>query len=309
MASFSEGDSPSAPHKLFQLGNPGSGKTGSLLSLAAAGYNLRILDFDNGCQLLKDFVLNPASPYRKANPGLWTAAQAASLPQRVHFETLTDAWRKDPASGVMVPKAATAWPRALNLLNKWDPFGPVSKWTSSDVLVVDSLTFLAKAIMRYVLTLNGRIGKKPADTDYGQAQDQLLSFIETLYAEEIQCHVIYNCHIKQFKLGNVKRDDGRDSREEVLSKGFPETIGRAISPSISRYVNSVLLADTSGFGRATKRQILTQSTELIDLKTIAPLRVKPHYPLETGLLQYFLDTGTTLPETDPILSTSKELPQ
>ena len=44
--------------RILYLGNSGAGKTGSLVSLVEAGYNLRILDMDNGVGILKQFILN-----------------------------------------------------------------------------------------------------------------------------------------------------------------------------------------------------------------------------------------------------------
>ena len=42
--------------KMLIIGDSGTGKTGSLTSLVAAGYKLRILDMDNGLETLKQFV-------------------------------------------------------------------------------------------------------------------------------------------------------------------------------------------------------------------------------------------------------------
>ena len=44
--------------KLLLVGDSGSGKTASLAQLANAGYNLRILDYDDGLAILPEF-LNP----------------------------------------------------------------------------------------------------------------------------------------------------------------------------------------------------------------------------------------------------------
>ena len=41
--------------KLMLVGDSGSGKTTALASLANAGYNLRILDFDDGLSILQSF--------------------------------------------------------------------------------------------------------------------------------------------------------------------------------------------------------------------------------------------------------------
>ena len=42
--------------KVMVASDSGSGKTGALASLVDAGFNLRILDFDNGLSVLKGFV-------------------------------------------------------------------------------------------------------------------------------------------------------------------------------------------------------------------------------------------------------------
>ena len=47
--------------KLLIEGDSGSGKTGALCSLVEAGYKLRILDFDNGLEPLKQFILRDCS--------------------------------------------------------------------------------------------------------------------------------------------------------------------------------------------------------------------------------------------------------
>ena len=42
--------------KMLLIGASGSGKTGALASLAAAGYKLRILDYDNGLDFLMRYM-------------------------------------------------------------------------------------------------------------------------------------------------------------------------------------------------------------------------------------------------------------
>jgi len=42
--------------KLMLVGDSGAGKTSALASLANAGYNLRILDFDDGLSILPEFL-------------------------------------------------------------------------------------------------------------------------------------------------------------------------------------------------------------------------------------------------------------
>ena len=51
--------------KLMLLGESGAGKSGALASLVTAGYKLRILDFDNGLDTLKNYLTDPTSAYAK----------------------------------------------------------------------------------------------------------------------------------------------------------------------------------------------------------------------------------------------------
>lgn len=108
--------------KLLLVGDSGSGKTATLATLANAGYNLRILDFDDGLAILPEFLLDSAV-------------------DRVSFVTL-----KDPIG------KADAFRKSANLIGNWkdgdEDFGPVNKWTSKDVLVIDSLTLMGEAALR-----------------------------------------------------------------------------------------------------------------------------------------------------------------
>src|SRR5574337_1141356 len=87
--------------KLLIEGDSGSGKTGSLTSLVRSGYKLRILDFDNGLEPLKQFVLRDC-PENIGN---------------VEFRTLRDEYSASP-TGPKVTKP-TAFVDALKMLDNW----------------------------------------------------------------------------------------------------------------------------------------------------------------------------------------------
>lgn len=288
MSSF-ENFASSQVTKMFLLGDSGAGKTGALMSLAAAGYNLRILDLDNGVEVMNDYITNPQSIYTKPLTGLWSAEQAKGLLGRIRYETITDPMRN--VNGKLIPKSATVWVRAVKLLDNWtkangasDDFGPISTWTSQDILVIDSLTLLSRAALNFILSLNARLGQQPHQSDWYGGQQLLEGLLTTLYDEGVRCNVILNCHVKL--LGD----------ENGPQRGYPETLGKALSPNIGRWVNTCLLARTSGSGNSVKHKILTTSTPQIELKTTAPLRVKPEYDLATGLAEYFQAIrGGTLP--------------
>lgn len=253
--------------KLLLIGDSGSGKTGSLASLASDGYNVRFADLDNGLDVLKNLLLDPKSPYTK---------DSAS---RVAYQTLTDPMRN--ANGRLVPKGATVWRRLVQLLENWkteeETLGPVTSWTPQDVLVIDSLTLASNSALNFICGMNNRLGQHPHQSDWYAAQQLIEGMLQMLFDEGVKCNVIVNSHITY-----IGDDNGPQH-------GYPASLGKALSPRIGRYFNSVLMTRTTGSGTAVKRKILTNSTNMVELKNTAPLRVKPEYPLETGLADYFRD--------------------
>ena len=257
MAKLSEHQSRETTKMLF-LGDPGSGKTGGLACLARAGWNLYILDFDNGADILYNVLKGD------------TEATA-----RVDIETVTDSMKN--VNGKLIPQAK-AWTRAMTLLDKWNDAGGVMSWTSKDILVIDSLTTLGKAALAFQLSMNGRLGQQPTQQDWYQAQMLLESFLQRVYDENVKCNVIINCHVKF-----VGEDNGPQ-------RGYPETgVGTALSPKIGLYFNSVIMAKTTGQGTNQKRKIFTSTTGIVELKNSSPTKVKPEYDQVTGLAEFFKD--------------------
>lgn len=253
--------------KLLFCGDSGAGKSGALASLAAAGYNLRIMDLDNGLDVLKNILADPKSPY------------GAEALNRVSFETLTDPMHN--ANGRLIPRRATVWQRAAKLLDNWktesEDFGPITSWTTQEILVIDSLTYLSLAAMNFVLSLNARLGQQPQLQDWYAAQQLVESLLQMLYDEGVKCNVIVSSHVTYIE------------GENGVSRGYPNTLGKALPPKVGRYFNTILLARSSGVGQAQKRKILCNTSGMIELKNTAPTRVKAEYDLATGLAEYFAD--------------------
>lgn len=275
--------------KLLLIGDSGSGKTGALASLAAAGYNLRILDFDNGMDVLKDYLTNPASSYMKKDP---------KVASRVHYVTLTDKMRT--IQGKIFPMAAQAWSQGISLLEHWkEPqpwqpkdtppvdFGRLTDWGPQDVLVIDSFTMVSTAAMNFYLFMNGLLGQTRGGYDYqrdiGGTQSLLRTLLEMLYDSNVKCNVVVTAHITFANELGQKSKEG----EPLPMQGYPSAIGRALSPHIPRYFNSVLFAKTVGSGPGARHKIYTVSQGTVNVKSSAPLSVAPEYPLETGLADYF----------------------
>ena len=262
--------------KMLFVGDSGAGKTGALASLAAAGYHLHIMDLDNGLDVLNNLLTSPEGQYCKLNP---------KCADNVDFVTITDQMKN--INGKLVPKTATAWTRAVKLLMDWQDgdqkLGPITTWTSNDILVIDSLTMLSTAALNMVLSMNGRLGQRPHQSDWGDGQQLVESMLQMLYDEGVQCNVIVCCHI------TFLGEEGGPLR------GYPNTLGKALPPKVGRYFNTALMARTTGQGTSLRRKILTNTSGVIELKNTAPMRVLPEYPLETGLADYFKAVRSTTP--------------
>lgn len=246
--------------KLLIMGDSGSGKTGALTSLVSEGYKLRIIDFDNGLESLKQFVLKEC-PDNIGN---------------IEYVTLRDK-RRVGAEGFEVAKPE-AFVKAIKLLDKWKyddvDLGPPAEWGSDTILVIDSLTFMSDAAFdwRETLTPRGRDGKYDMRAVYGDAQGAVEGVLAGVTSENFQTNVIVISHIRY-----IENEDG-------TTKGYATAVGKALGPVIPRYFNSVALCKTQAGG---KRTIQTAATAMIDLKNPKPFAMAPSYPIETGLAEFF----------------------
>jgi hypothetical protein len=242
--------------KLLYLGDSGAGKTGSLVSLVKAGYHLRIVDFDNGLDVLKAFALKECP----ANVG------------NVMYETFRDSYKAGPTGPVVagVPKALVG---ALKILNKWTDESIPAEWGPSHILVIDSLTGLGKAAFEWAKGLNP--GAKEPRQWYHQAQQAVDNVISLLTSEAFRSNVIIIAHVQL-----VEKGDG-------TLRGYANTIGKALGPLVPTYFNTMVLAQSKGTGQNVKRSIVTAPTSLLDLKNPAPFKVEKEYDLGTGLATLF----------------------
>lgn len=274
--------------KMLYLGDSGAGKTGSLCALGAAGYNVRILDLDAGAQIIRDYVTNPSSIYLQPRPGLWTAEQAKGVAKRMNYVTIQEQFTN--MRGNPVPRGK-AWEQIMDQLTEWKDgersYGKLETWTPQDVLVIDSFSRYCDYRMNMELVINGRATQGRQQQDYFKVQDAIERSLELLVSKGVRCHVILICHISY------------DEQDDKVVRGVPQAMGRALGPKVGQHFNHSLLARATGQGAGISRKILTQTTGMIGLKNAAPLKVKPEYPLETGLAEYFLAVLGKAPQLAP----------
>jgi len=260
--------------KMLLEGDSGSGKTGALTSLVAAGYKLRILDMDNGLETLKGYVLKECPENIEA----------------VEFRTLRDRYKSSPV-GPVVDGQPKAFVDALKMLDRWKyddvDLGSPSSWGSEVIVVLDSLTFLSDAAFSWAQGLNPS-AKDPRQW-YGTAQDAVEKVLALLTSPNFETNVIVISHIKY-----METPEG--------TKGYPTAVGSALSPVIPRYFNSVAMCRTNSRG---ERRIQTATTGMVDLKNPKPFEMKKEYPLETGLADFFAVLREPPKATEPKLKLRK----
>lgn len=243
------------------MGDSKSGKTGALASLVLEGYKLRVLDFDNGLDALAA-VLRGADPQKLEN---------------VEFRTLRDKYKSTPL-GTVVDGNATAFIEGLRMLDRWKygdlDLGVPAEWGKDTILVLDSLTFMSDAAwnFREPLVPKSKDGKYDVRAVYKDAQDAISQVLALLTSESFRTNVIVISHVRY-----IDNPDG-------TKKGYPTSVGSALSPEIPRYFNSVALTLT---GPGGKRQIQTAATAMIDLANPASFKMLPTLPIETGLATFF----------------------
>lgn len=196
--------------KLLLVGDSGSGKTAVLATLANAGYKLRILDYDNGLDILGNYL----TPEGIKN---------------VDFHTLKDSLTK-----------ATAYKRGMALLKDWKTdggksLGSVKDWGSDTVLVIDSLSFLGNAMLRNVLQFNGKpLTAQLTQPEWGAANRDMENLLNYLTNDEegegLSCNLVLTSHIQ-----NIDSDNASGVYPVVMSKNF--------SQGVSKYFNTVIRLD------------------------------------------------------------------
>src|SRR5882757_3538177 len=155
--------------KLLIEGDSGSGKTGALASLVKAGYKLRILDYDNGLESLKQFVLR----------------DSPEMVDNVEFRTLRDKRKATPV-GSIIDGTPRAFIDGLKMLDRWKygdiDLGVPAEWGPECILALDSLTFCSDAAFdfREPLAPRGSNGKYDIRAVYKDAQDEIENVLALL---------------------------------------------------------------------------------------------------------------------------------
>lgn len=238
--------------KLLYIGDSGTGKTGSMVSLLADGYKFKIIDMDNG---LDSFV-----QYANEN-------QVGMRLSEVDYETYRDDYGTNPTTGAGVKGQPKAFTNALKKMTEWSTIED-----PQTIFVLDSLSAFGKAAFEWARFANPT-SKDPRQW-YFSAQGAVENVLALLTGAEFKMNVIIISHVNYKEV------------TEGVHKGYANAIGSALGPVIARYFNTLLLAESIGSGKNVKRKIKTVPTGVIDLKIASP-KVEAELPLESGLSTIF----------------------
>lgn len=246
--------------KILYIGDSGSGKTGSLASLVAAGYQFKIIDLDNGLDILRGYV----------------AQQSPDKLDNVDFETLRDPYR--PGKGIDGKETLLVTPEAYvkttKLLTEWPDGSKPSEFGPNGIVVIDSLTTLGRSAFEWARAANPS-AKDPRQW-YFAAQQTIENVVAMLTSDAFQSNVIVISHINYREL------------EDGSTKGYASAVGSALGPILPRYFNTLVVADSVGTGKNKLRKIRTVATPTVDgVKTPAPFIIDAEYPIETGMAKLF----------------------
>lgn len=237
--------------KLLYIGDSSTGKTGSLVSLLKDGYHFKILDMDNGLDTLVQF-------------GKATCPENL---KNVEFETIRDEFRPTPTQGFVKKGTSNAFNDALQLMSKWSEIED-----PNTIFVLDSLSAFGKSAFEWAKAMNPT-AKDPRQW-YFAAQQAVENTIAMLTSDSFRLNVIIITHVNYKEV------------VEGVHKGYANAIGSALGPTLPKYFNTLVLAESSGSGKNVRRRIKTMPTGIIDLKVPVP-QIEAEFPLETGMSDLF----------------------
>jgi hypothetical protein len=234
---------------------PGGGKTGFALT---GGPLVSVADFDDG--LATGLTLKDR----------WT-------PERVQVE-MTQFLDPEPTKAQAWAKFKT-WVRDLQVKSKL-PSGLPFK-----VLVIDSLTQMCEACLRFITGNSGKLGKDEVTNitqpEWGLLQLEVLEMVRLL--KSLPCITIFLAHQE------VKELDGTSS----IDVGIPT---QKLPPKLIALMDEVLFLQVRTVGGVTSRNILTKPTGAATIRSRSNL--EPSIPVDKGLRYLLRQMGYDYPDPE-----------
>lgn len=249
--------------RMLFVGDSGVGKTGALLFLAEAGYELKILDFDGNASILKrgSKATRDAGRIQVHRCKDITSRETSSLNLKIKSRGIRT-----------MNKALINW----NFDDKDKPALSLDDMGKNHILVIDSFSAMCRQVMNYVKAEDGKLNGRTEQQHYLAAREMLDSLIDII--SDSGCHLIVITHLTTVE------------DENDVTRYFPSSITKAHSAMIPRYFPMVLHLELNHVAGKVKRLIHTKPTARVGVK--CPLTdLAPKLP-HSGLVEIFEKTMT-----------------
>ena len=290
-----------SPVRLLIQGEPGTGKTGALVSLINAGYKIRMLDFDGN----KEPIVNYADPAFHKNVDIVTLRDKLTLAPNGLIQPvgipmafangvrLMDQWRyPDPAGAEVDAKGV-----------HWSNLGKSADWGLDTIVVLDSMTSMGDAAMFQARNMSGKTALNMSQPVWGLAIAQQHNFIKRLMDPNNPHHTIVISHVKIVgPKGEVNSDTAlqkeikEKAAELIETKLRPSALGWVLPQDIAKEFPCALSFETAVIGKHVKRRIEFKAKAEITTKLpAASLAGLDDLTIRDGLLRIFKALGHTPP--------------
>lgn len=249
------------------IGPAGTGKTFSIGTLVDSGMEVFYLAMESGLESLLGYWTDAGKPIpanlhwhflEPSTAGFAELSDAALKVNTMSLKALADMQDINRSKYNQLIKLYT-------VLNDFEDqrtgekFGPVDKWDTTRVLVIDGLSGVNKAAMDAV------VGGKPMKSmaDWGLAQTQIENLLRKL-CDGCKCHFVLIAHVEREVdqiLGGVKL--------------MVSTLGKALAPKIPAMFSDVILNKREGTKFTWSTADLTADTKTRNL------------PLSEGIIPSF----------------------
>lgn len=257
------------PPRILLCGEAASGKTGALAQLANAGFRLMIHDFDQNTRVIGSYLTPKAGE-------IYVSTYAAAKISGTNLFAGTGSASK---------QALDEMRRFCKMLEHWkvaggEDLGPCTSWTSKDVVVIDSGTFLGELLL--LAAQEDAETKRDGRSLYNVAGKYYGAILDHLTGNKMGASVIVLTHIMQ--TGDT------DDQGKIIGKArdVPVGVGVKFSKKMQTYFSDIWHLEVD---RAGNRSFKTAATDKASLRTSAPTLIKAVEPYDLASMLDRLTLG------------------
>jgi len=246
------------PPRVLLAGEPATGKTAGIASLANAGYRILLFDMDQNARVIGNYL----------KPGH----------ADVHIKTFevakisnTNIFNSGPKDATV--KAVAELKKFTSMLEHWkdgdEDLGPASELTAKDVVVIDSGTFLGDLLL--LAAYEDPKTKKDLRSLYQVAGEYYAAILDYLCGKRMGASVLFLTHIMQ---SGEKDDQGKFIGKP---RDIPVAVGEKASKRMQTYFSDIWYL---AIDRAGNRVLHTNATDQVARRTSAPDKIKATEPYD-----------------------------